>query len=153
MRKKSNKIYREYFVNGTHMKRLYHLYIHKTIFDKILDILVLFAIIFSVIGLVLEFLGDIDINILYIVHSVSTIILVIFGLELLREYIKSNTFRDFFNSYWIDFILVVFLSFHFLFASYLGFEKLSQITKAKNAAQELKHFKITSNFIRDFFSK
>ena len=142
MFKKNSYGYVEYFVNDNHMKKLYNMYIHKTVYDKIMDILVLSAIIFTVVGIVLELTIDVDNTILHIIHSLSTIIIAIFALELLREYVKSKTSREFFRKHWIDFILVVFLSFYFLFMNYFGFAKIHQLTKAKSAVTEFKHAKI-----------
>lgn len=143
MRKKKQMAYEEYFINGDHIKKLYNMYIHQTPFDRVLDILVFFAIIFTAVALVLEFMHfAIDPIVLDFIHTVSGTILVIFIVELIREYAKSKTGREFLKKHWIDLILISILSFYFLFVTYFGIAKLKLLTSIKGYVQELKHIKV-----------
>lgn len=143
MRKKQKFVYEEYFINGDHIKKLYNLYVHQTFIDKFLDILVFFAIIFTVMSLVLEFMHfGIDPHVLEMIHSISGAILIIFIIELIREYAKSKTGREFLRKHWIDLLLISILSFYFLFVTYFGIAKVKLFSVIKGYAQELKHFKV-----------
>ena len=146
--KKKQHHYEEYYINETHMKKLYNMYIHQSFFDKILDVLVLFAIIFTVMSIILELLLDVNNSILVIVHSFSIIVLVIFILELMRDYLKSKSAKHFIKHHWIDVILVVFLSLFFVFA-YLGFAKVRGIHSLKAYFHEAKEIRV----IFSYFSK
>lgn len=143
----------EYFINDTYLKKLYNLYIRQSIYEKILDYLVFFAIIFTLMSIILEYLMNINEYILHLIHLISIIIIFIFALELIVEYAKSKTIKHFFTKHWIDFILVVFLSFYFLFAPYFGLAKIEEISKLKNILYRLKHFKVSFGGIKSFFEK
>ena len=52
---RKSKAYNNYFINDTYVEKLYNLYLHQTIFDKILDSLVFFAIVFTIFNFMLEF--------------------------------------------------------------------------------------------------
>jgi len=143
----------EYFINDTYLKKLYNLYIRQSIYEKILDYLVFFAIIFTLMSIILEYLMNINEYILHLIHLISIIIIFIFALELIVEYAKSKTIKHFFTKHWIDFILIVFLSFYFLFAPYFGLAKIEEISKLKNILYRLKHFKVSFGGIKSFFEK
>ncbi len=144
MKKKKQLVHEEYFVHGNYIKKLYNFYIHQSIFDKILDVLVLFAIIFTIMGVVLEFLIGVDEYILHYIHLFSSVILLIFTLELIRDYAKSKTYRAFFRKHWVDVILVTLLSLYFIF-SYFGLSKLRGLNSIKTYLQEAKHFRVIFN--------
>ncbi len=149
-RKVKREIVEEYFVNDSHLKKLYNMYLHQSIFDKILDILVLFAILFTLMGLILEFLINVDDNILHLIHSASIFILVIFAIELIRSYAKSKTKKEFFKYYWLDVFLVVTLSLYFVFVTYFGFARaIQEVAKLKGFLQEFKHVKIVFEFFKN----
>lgn len=153
-KKTQKKVIDEYFVNDTYIKKMYNLYLHQSIFNKILDISILFAIIFTLMSLILEFLIHVDESILRIIHSLSTLILIIFILELLRSYAQSKSNRKFLKKHWIDLILVSILSLYFLFVTYFGFARtLQEISKLKGVTEEFKHFKIVGEYFKDLFKK
>lgn len=127
---------------------MYNLYLHKTFFDKILDILLLFAIIFTMMGIILEYLININDSLLHFIHSISTIILLIFTLELLREYALSKTGKHFLKKHWIDLSLIVILSIYFLFITYFGFAKVSALKSIDKLTKETKHFRVVFKFLK-----
>lgn len=132
--------YDEYFINENQIKKLYNMYVDRHLLGKFLDIMVLIAVISSAMSIVLEFLGDVDNFIHFFVHSFSFLILFIFSLELLKHYAEAKNNREFLKKHWIDFILVAFLSFYFLFITFLDLLKFfifdflkPMFTDAKNA--------------------
>jgi len=132
----------EYFINGTRMRKLYNTHIHKSLFDKIIDIFVIIAISSVIIGVTLKYLIGIDSKILFIIHSFSSIVLLIFIIELYREYLRSKNFKDFFKNHWLDFIIVTMLSFYFLFISIFGIAKFFAIDLFKTFFSEMKKIRI-----------
>lgn len=138
---KKKKFYYEHFENNSTLQKLYNLYIKQSMFDKILDVLVFFAISAAVLGLILEFTLNVDSKLLETIHSLSIIILLIFILELIREYAKSVSGRHFFKKHWVDLILVSMLSLFFLF-SYLGIAKMIGFNSIKVYIQEAKHTRV-----------
>ena len=117
------------------------MYIRQSFFDKIIDILVFFAIIFTVVSVVLELTMDISKEVLSFIHGFSVIILLIFAVELVRSYARSKSKREFFKHHWIDVILVTLLSLFFLF-SYFGLARMRGITILKGYLQEAKHTRV-----------
>jgi hypothetical protein len=141
----SSKGYEEYFINETKMKKLYNMYLHQSLFDKILDILVLLAIIFTLVSLVMQFLMDVSPVVLSYIHHFSLIILIIFSFELFREYLRSTSKQKFLKKYWVDMVLVALLSLFFV-TSYLGFARLRGILSLQGVLEELKEIKVLFNF-------
>lgn len=139
--KKKKPSFEEYIINDSHIEKLYNMYIKQSWFDKLIDVLVLFAIIFTVVSVVLQLTMEISQSVLYYIHSFSSIILLIFIIELMRSYARSKSKRHFFKHHWIDIILVALLSLFFLF-SYLGLAKLKGIPTLKAYLQEAKHTRI-----------
>lgn len=113
--------YEEIFINNTQLKKLYNLYLDKSVYNKVLDKLVFLAIVTISVTFTLPLFIDVDPKVLLFVKSMTIFILAIFGLELLREYVKSKDAADFFRKNWVDFILVVFLSFCFFFIAFFSF--------------------------------
>lgn len=143
MKKKDKEIYSIYFVNDNHLKKLYNLYIHQSFFEKLFDILVFCAIIFTLMSIILEFLLDINSQVIKFIHYGSSFVFFIFIIEIILEYARSTSNKNFFKKHWIDFILIVFLSFYFLFVTYFGFAKISsQLTKLKDLVSKIKHYKV-----------
>lgn len=141
--RKQKQIYSIYFVNDTHLKKLYNFYIHQTIYERIIDVLVFFAIIFTLMSVVLEFLLSVDIYVLNVIHYISGFVFFIFIIEIVFEYARSKSSSEFFKKHWIDFFLIVFLSFYFLFVTYFGVAKVSaEISKFKNLLSKIKHYKV-----------
>ncbi|MCA9497380.1 MAG: hypothetical protein KC589_10650 [Nanoarchaeota archaeon] len=145
---RKQKYYEEYYVNDNHLKKLYNLYLHKTLFDKVLDILLFFAILFTIMGILLEYLININDTILHFIHSLSSIILIIFTLELMREYVLSKSTKHFFKKHWIDLSLLVILSFYFLFVTYFGFAKAGILNSISKFTKETKHFRVLFKLIK-----
>jgi hypothetical protein len=142
--------FKEYYLNSSKLCKLYHLYMHQTVIDQILDVLVFFAIFFTIMEVCLQLFFNLSYTILHILHSFSVLILFVFGLELFREYALSRTKRDFFKKHWMDFILVVTLSFYFLSATYFGLAKFKIFASLGEYARKLKEYKIVYN---TFFQK
>jgi len=141
------KLYKKYNVkeikfNESKVRRAYYFYLHQTIFDQILDVLVFFAILFTIIEVIGQFFFALPNTLIHIIHSFSILILTIFGLELLREYALSEHRYDFYKKHWIDFSLVVFMSVYFFGATYFGLAKLTELTRLNKIAKETKHLKI-----------
>ncbi len=134
--------YEEYFINDTYIKKLYNMYISKHIWDKILDVLVFTAILMTVMTVILDFFGEVHTIIHIIVHSFSALILAIFGLELLRHYAQSKTKNNFFKNHWLDFTLIVFLSFYFIFVSFLEVFRIVLFDLLKPLFQDAKHARL-----------
>ena len=135
--------YREYFINDTYLKKLYALYIHQSKLEKMLDFLVLFAIIFTFMAVILEYLIGVSPEVLHIIHLASTFVLFIFLIDLGREYARSRNKKEFFKSHWIDVLLICVLSLYFLFVSYLGVAKATkELGSAQKMVKEAKHFRI-----------
>ena len=141
--------FEEYFVNDTYLKKLYNLYIRESQFEKALNYLVFLAIIFSVMALVLELFMHLNEKVLEFIHTASTIVLIIFIIELIVEYSKSRTKKKFLKKFWIDLILVILLSFYFLFAPYLGLAKLEEVSKLKDFTFKLKHANVSVKEIKN----
>ena len=112
--KKKESIYEEYFVNANYVSKLYEFYIKKTVYDKVIDILVFLAILFTVTGVILQYFIKIETVVLYFINSLSTVILFVFAIELVRDFARSKNNQRFFRNHWIDIFLVVFLSMYFL---------------------------------------
>jgi len=140
---KNKHIYSIYFINDNHLKRLYNSYIHQTKIEKIFDYLIFIAIIFTIMELILEFIIKINENTNHIIHNISGIIFIIFILELIIEYSKSKNFKEFINKNLIDFLLIIILSFFFLFTTYFGISKLTKLTKINEIISKIKHIKIS----------
>jgi hypothetical protein len=134
--------YKEITFNNSKIRKLYHLYLHQTAFDKILDVLVLFAISFTVFEVVAELFFHLNSHLEHFIHSFSLIVLAVFALELFREYAHSQTRRDFFKKHWLDFGLVVFLSLYFISATYFGIARFRSLTKFGKYVGKAKRYKI-----------
>jgi hypothetical protein len=148
-RKVSKKYgYEEYFINENQIKKLYNMYVDRHVLGKVLDIMVLVAIISTVMSLVMEFLGEVDNIVHFVVHSFSFLILLIFSLELLKHYAEAKTNRDFLKKHWIDFVLVAFLSFYFLFITFLDLLKFFIFDFLKPMFSDAKNARIFYNVIR-----
>lgn len=113
--------YEEYFMNDSHIKKLYNMYLEKSIYNKVLDKLVFFAMMMIVMSVVMSIISDVDGIVLLFLNSLNVLILTIFGLELLRAYARSRSGKDFLKHHWIDFTLLVFLSFYFFIITTLGY--------------------------------
>lgn len=137
MRRKKSYI-EEYVFNANMIKKLYNMYIHQTFWEKFLDFLVFLAITFTAVSFVLQFLVGVDQKILLVIHSASLFILAIFGLELLKEYAKSNKKGEFLTRHWLDLTLVSILSFFFLFGGFLGYLNLKELSLVKDLTHETK---------------
>ena len=135
--------YQEYFINDTYIKKLYNMYVKKHFLEKFLHVLVLFAMISTVMGFVLEYLIGIQHNILLFIQSISVIILLIFILELFGDYANSKTTKGFLKHHWIDIILVVFLSLYFVFMSFLYFLQFFFFDYLKPYISYLKEMRVT----------
>lgn len=133
--------YEEYFVNKTHLRKLYGMYLDKNIYNKILDKLVFFAIVTIVMSVVMPFFFDISPRVLFYINSATTFVLLIFILELFRNYAHSRSGIEFLKKNWIDFILVVFLSFYFLFISFLSLINLKIFEALKLYISDAKHLR------------
>ena len=139
--KKKKVNFDEYYVNNSYIEKLYNMYVKESLFDKILDLLVFFAILFTIVAVILEFLIPISDTILHYIHLFSSTILLIFAIELIREFAKSKSRRHFIKHHWIDLILVVALSVFFFF-SYLGLAKLRFLTELKPFFQDAKYTRV-----------
>lgn len=131
----------ERYVNNSYIEKLYNMYLKESLFDKILDVLVFFAILFTVIAVILEFVIPVSETILHYIHLFSSTILLIFAIELIREFAKSKSRRHFIKNHWIDLILVVALSVFFFF-SYFGLAKLRFISELKPFFQDAKYTRV-----------
>jgi len=154
--KRKKHIHREYFVNHTHLERLYNMYLHQTIFDRVLDNLVFFAIVFTVSHLIVEHFFNIVTPMLTILNITSKIVLAIFGIDLIRHYIKAKSNRDFYTHHGLDVFLVVFLSLYFLFFTYFEIFRFSLMTGIKPLIADLKPLVYDLKYVRSFqhlFSK
>lgn len=141
--KKQKQIYSVYFVNDNHLRKLYNFYIHQSFFERVMDVIVFFAIIFTLMSVVLEFLLEVDSLVLNTIHYVSGFVFLIFLIEIIFEYSRSKSNKDFFKKHWIDFFLIVFLSFYFLFVTYFGLAKISaEFSKFKTLISKIKHYKV-----------
>ena len=139
---KSNKhIHREYYINHTHLERVYNKYLHQTAFDKILDNLVFFAIVFTLSNLIANYFFDLNTNLLAYLGLVSKLILLIFAADLMRHFVKAKSRRDFYAHHGIDLFLVVFLSLYFLFYTYLELFRFAIITIIKPLVYDLKYLR------------
>ena len=138
---KKYKAYNCYYRNDTYLERLYNLYLHQTIFDKILDSLVFLAIIFTIFNFILEFFFDVSNQILDLVHLISLWVLVVFAFDLIRHYAKSKTHKDFLTHHGLDLFLVVFLSLYFLFTTYFGVAWFRTLTGLRNTLYDVKYFR------------
>lgn len=146
-----NSLYRKYDVkitefNISKIKKAYNLYLHQTVFDKILDGLIFFAIMFTLFEILGQFVFTFPQEIYHIMHMMTVLIITIFGLELLREYAVSNTRKEFFKKHWLDVTLVCFLSFYMFAGAYLGLAKIEKIVQLEKYAKETKHVKIVLRF-------
>ena len=140
------KVVHETRYNHNLIRRIYYSYIHQSFIDKALETLVLFAMIFTVLEIVLDLFIRVPEYISHVIHSFSTIVLFIFALELIREYAHSNNFKHFLKRNWLDLSLVLILSLHMFGASYFGFAKVEKVTKFKNLIKETKHYRIALKF-------
>ncbi len=146
--KKNTTLYQEYFINDTYIKKLYNMYVKKHFLEKLLNILVLFAMISTLMGFILEYLIGIENTILVIIQSFSIIILCIFILELFGDYANSKTTKKFLKQHWIDIILVLFLSLYFVFMSFLYFLQFFLFDYLKPYITYLKEMRITYKLFR-----
>jgi len=140
------KVVRETRHNHNLIRRLYYSYIHQSMIDRVLELLVVFAMIFTVLEIVLDLFIPVPESVGHLIHSFSTVVLFIFALELIREYAHSANFRHFVKRNWLDLSLVLILSLHMFGASYFGFAKFEKLTKFKNLIKETKHYRIALKF-------
>lgn len=138
---KKFKAYSNYYRNDSYVEKLYNLYLHQTVFDRVLDVLVFLAIIFTIFNFVLEFFFNVSHKILDLVHLISLWVLVVFAFDLIRHYAKAKTRKDFFKHHGLDLFIVVFLSFYFLFTTYFGIAWFRTLTGLKNTLYEVKYFR------------
>jgi len=134
--------YEEYFINRTLMEKMYNFYFKKHLGDTVLDILVIFAILSTVLSVAMEYFIDINWKILIAINSFSVFVFLIFALELIRDYFESKNREDFFKHHWIDFILISFLSVHFLFVYIFGFLNFFLLQLLKPLFSDLKEMRI-----------
>jgi len=140
--------YSEMYYNKSRIRQMYYTYLHQTVFDKIVDVLVVFAVAATFFTVVLEMVFPISPLILAILHSFSVLILFIFGLELFRDYAHSETRKEFFKKYWLDFVLVGFLSFYFVTGTYFGLARFNVLAELKSYFSELKYLKVSWRFLK-----
>jgi hypothetical protein len=140
---KSNKhIQKEYYINHTHLERIYNKYLHQTAFDKILDNLVFFAIVFTLSNLIARYFFEINTTLLTYLGVISKVILLIFAADLMRHFVKAKSRRDFYAHHGLDLFLVVFLSFYFLFYTYLEMFRFTIITIIKPLVSDVKYLRV-----------
>ncbi|MDA3855564.1 MAG: hypothetical protein PF569_04860 [Candidatus Woesearchaeota archaeon] len=151
MRKNYKKYgYSEIVFNDSKTRRLYHKYLHQTIFDKILNFLVIAAIITTITTLIIDYIINLNPIISHTLHGFSNFILLIFVFELLREYAKQSTRKQFFKKHAVDFILIAFLSFYFIFIKLIGIINFSSISKLSELIYKIKNIKISTKlFIKE----
>ena len=140
--------YDEYFINSNHFKKLYGMYLEKNLYNKFLDKIVFVSMMIILMSVVLPFFVDLNLKILLLLNSISSLVILIFLLELVRSYAESKSSRDFFKKNWIDFILIVFLSFYFLFISILGFFNIKLIESLKLYFSDSKNVRILYKVFR-----
>lgn len=148
MLKRKSKPLKVHFINGTHLERLYNQYLHQTIFDRVLDNLVFLAIIFTISNFISHHLFHIESVVLNFINSISYVILLIFGLDLLRNYLKSDIKKHFFSHNGLDVFLIVFLSFYFLFFTYLEILRFRIFSTLKPWVLEIKHIRVIMHLFR-----
>jgi hypothetical protein len=140
---KSNKnIHKEYYINHTHLERIYNKYLHQTVFDKILDNLVFFAIIFTLSNFIVKYFFNLDTTLLIYLGIVSKLILLIFAADLMRHFVKAKSRRDFYAHHGLDLFLVVFLSLYFLFYTYLELFRFTIIAVIKPLISDIKYLRV-----------
>jgi hypothetical protein len=143
LKKNKNKVFiEEYFINDSYLKKLYNYYIRKTPIEKAIDYAVFFAIIFTSMTFILDLVMDLDEKLVNFIHTTSGIIFFIFVIELISNYYKSNSFKHFFKKHGVDFILVTFLSFYFLFVSFISVFKFDFLIKLRDYLYNFKKFRI-----------
>lgn len=133
--------YEEVLINNSTLKKLYYIYLHQTLFDKILDILVFLAIIISLGEILSELFFNLNQHILHYLHIISIGVLIIFTIELFREYAQSKTNRHFFKKHWMDLALVIFLSTYFFTAAYFGIGKIKAVSNFAKYTGKFKQIK------------
>lgn len=140
---KSNKnVHKEYYINHTHLERVYNKYLHQTAFDKILDNLVFFAIVFTLSNLIVKYFFDLDTTLLTYLGIISKAILLIFAADLMRHFVKAKSRRDFYAHHGLDLFLVVFLSLYFLFYTYLEIFRFTIIAVIKPLVTDIKYLRV-----------
>lgn len=145
--------YNEYLINHSFIKKYYEIYIKKTIFEKIIDFLVLLAMIFTLMSFILDYILGIENQILIIIRSISFLILIIFIIELLKNYAISKKKRDFLKKNWIDIILVSFLSIYFIFFTFLSILQFFFLDYLKPLIQDLKNTRVTYKLFKETYKK
>lgn len=133
--------YQVHYENSSRLQKLYNMYIKKSIVDKILDILVFCAIAATITSAIFDLILGIDTVILLWINGFSLLILFIFIIELVREYAKSKTKRQFLKKHWIDLILVTFLSLFYLI-SILGIIFFNGLLSLRNYFQDAKYTRV-----------
>lgn len=148
--------FKKYEYNVTHfnhssIRRLYFTYLHQTVFDKIVDTLVFFAVFSTFLTLVLELFLPISPILLAILHSFSVLILFIFGLELFRDYAHSENKKQFIKKHWLDLMLVGFLSTYLVTGTYFALARFNILITIEEFLMEFKYFKVSWRFITGLF--
>lgn len=141
--------YKEYVVNDGTLRKYYLMYLDKPLYNKILDKLVLLAMIIIVASTVVHFLViKLPAEVMWILNLPSAVIISVFTLEVIRMYMESQTKKEFIQKHWLDFILVSFLSVYFLVAGAVTilktlkvFELVPYFYQAKDARVFYKFFK------------
>ena len=133
--------YQEYFINDTHIKKLYGMYLDKSLYNKILDKLVFFSFVTIVMSVVLPYFSFVHPTTLILVNAIASFVLIVFAFELLRSYVHSRSSRDFLRKHWVDFMLVSFLSFYFLFITTLHILNIKVFDVVKVYLTDAKHFR------------
>jgi len=106
---------------------LYHTYIHESLPHKIFQIIVLITILVSLFGLIFGLLGYFS-HAVEMIHKYSLVILIVFIIELLFDFLYFEDSKEFVKKHWIDVLLVIILSLTF-FTTYLGAAKWIKYVK------------------------
>ncbi|MCA9486942.1 hypothetical protein H6501_03760 [Candidatus Woesearchaeota archaeon] len=146
---KGQVIYEEYYVNADPIQRVYRRYIEQTLWDRTLNMLVFFALIFSLMSVIMEFVTQINWEIFAFIHGFSFLILLVFFLELFRTYAKSTTRRAFFKKHWPEVFLMSLLSFYFIVMGIFGITKFLGSVFLEWAMPYIEKSKVLLRFFRD----
>ena len=140
--------YDEYVENDTAIHRYYARYVKNSFLEPLLDALVMASIIVTVIAVMVHFMEHVD-PLLYSIIEYSSIgVLIIYSLDLLREFAKNPRRNVFLRKHWLDIAIVAFLVFYFILTPLLAATRIPIFQTMKTFFYEMKHIRVLVEFLK-----
>lgn len=127
----------ETIIVNHYLQKLYYTYFQDTLYEKILNYLVIGAITVILLHIFVIF---VHIEVLYTyVKILEPFVYLILAVELIKEAAIARNYKHFFHKHWVDITILAILSSSLLFVAYIGFLKIPNFEAIKLALEETKH--------------